>query len=422
MGAGHHERTCLVDVGEIRCGESAKFGERSGFTITHNWDPWRFVTGKGMIQDREMAVELVRREILRCVGARIDSNSLYSIDLSGGLDSSIIAAAGTKNGRSLSAITMYLADTEGDERDFARSVAEYLGIPLHEASPDPEKLDIACAAKLHLPRPYARSFVQDTDRQSLEIAVSESSSAFLNGQGGDAVFCHLQSSGPAADVLRSGGSAAGFVRTAFEVGRAAQCSIWEVTKKSIAKAFKGKSVSGWHADFSYVSDNHRELRLEGRSPWPIPSFRPLPGKVEHVHALYNSCYNMNGYRRSDTLKAICPLLSQPLVETCLRVPTWMWVGGGRNRLVAREAMERDLPSKVAWRISKGGLGELQRQLLRRQRTTAREMLMEGSLNRNGILDRQAIDAELANDLSYRQDQIMRLLRLCDFEAWCSGTS
>jgi len=72
-------------------------------------------------------------------------------------------------------------------------------------------------------------------------------------------------------------------------------------------------------------------------------------------------------------------------------------------------------------IRRCSLGELQRQLLRRQRLTAREMLMDGLLAKNGLLDRDAIDAELKSDLSYQHTQIVRLLRLCDIEAWCSGT-
>lgn len=415
-----HERTCIDGVEELRCGESAALN-RLAESRTYNWSPWQFTALSRAIKDRSEAVDLIRREILRCVGNRIQKGRAYAVDLSGGLDSSIIAAAAMIQGRDISAITMYFANTEGDERDFARSVANLHRIPLSEISPDPEKLDIRRPAKLNLPRPHGRSFVQETDRLSLELAASRSIFAFVNGQGGDAVFCHLQSSAPAVDALRSRGAGPGFIGSAFELARAAQCNVWEVVQKSLAKMIRGKPINHWDGDTSFIARDARKLKLDGSAPWPSANYHPLPGKVEQVHGLYNSCYNMNGYRRSDTLEGVFPLLSQPLVEACLRVPSWMWIGHGRNRLIARQAMEPELPPKVAWRISKGGLGELQRRLLRRQRLIAREMLMDGLLGRNGIIDRDLIDAELKSDLSYQHTQIVRLLRLCDVEAWCSGT-
>src|SRR3546814_17742343 len=77
-----------------------------------------------MIDDADKAVELVRREILRCVAARLTPDVRYAVDLSGGLDSSIIAAAAAKRGRTLRSITMFSEGNDGDERGFARAVAD----------------------------------------------------------------------------------------------------------------------------------------------------------------------------------------------------------------------------------------------------------------------------------------------------------
>ncbi|MGK4422636.1 asparagine synthase-related protein, partial [Klebsiella pneumoniae] len=62
---------------------------------------------------------------------------------------------------------------------------------------------------------------------------------------------------------------------------------------------------------------------------------------------------VEGHDPQDLLPTVSPLLSQPLVETCLGVPSWLWFEGGRNRVVARRAFAGDLPADVIWRRSKG---------------------------------------------------------------------
>ncbi len=413
--------TCMAGVGEIRCGEAIRFERKSQLSTSFCWDPWQFADSKAAIADPAEAVELVRREVHRCVGAAMGPEARCAIDLSGGLDSSIISAAASKSKSELCAVTIFDEGSDADERGFARCVADHLQIPLGEGEPDLANVDIHRATRPQLPRPHSRSFVQETDRVSLDLASARSMGTFLNGQGGDAVFCHLQSSSPAADALRCLSLSPGFISTAFQVARAAQCNIWDIAWKGMKKGIRGKKHSDWFTSRDFLSADTKSLELTGGLPWPSPQNMPLPGKVEHVHALYNSTYNMNGYRRSDVLKGVFPLLSQPLVETCLRIPTWLWIGRGRNRLIARLAFEADLPRKITWRVSKGGLGQFQMQLLRTRRTEIQEMLMDGLMSAAGILDRTALDQALRDDLSFQSQHVGRILRLCDVEAWCAAS-
>lgn len=410
--------TCLTGIGELRSGEAIAFEAPSRMTTRFIWDPWSFTASQAMIDDPVKAVEDVRSEILRCVAARLSSDSCFALDLSGGLDSSIIAAAAAKSGSKLNAITMYSKGNDGDERSYAQAMANHLAIPLEEGAPDPKGPDLLRPARAHLARPHCRSFVQETDRISLDFASRHEMPAFVNGQGGDGVFCHLQSSGPVADVIRHRGQNPGFVHTVFQVARAARCNAWDIAWKGLKKRVKGKRHDDWHADESFLATNARSASAPEGLPWPAPRDGVLPGKVEHVHAIYNSIYNMNGYARSDTLKGLFPLLSQPLVECCLRIPTWMWIGRGRSRLIARLAMERELPSKIAWRLSKGGLGQFQLQMMHLRRPLIRDMLLGGELSAAGILDRGKIEAQLSDDMSFQSNDIGRILRLCDVEAWC----
>jgi asparagine synthase (glutamine-hydrolysing) len=50
---------------------------------------------------------------------------------------------------------------------------------------------------------------------------------------------------------------------------------------------------------------------------------------------------------------VSPLVSQPLIELCLAIPTWFWCADGQNRAIARKAFAGDLPPPTLARRSRG---------------------------------------------------------------------
>lgn len=410
-------QTCIDGIGEIRSGECGRW-RRGAVSVEAIWDPWRFTEAEVSIWESREAIELVRWEIHRCVAARKTPGTHHAIDLSGGLDSSIVAAACAAAGIKATGINLFDSGTEGDERHFARGVADHLKLALREGMPKAGDIDLDRCARGHLPRPYARAFVQALDHSAFEIASELGATTFLNGGGGDSVFCHLQSSAPVVDALRSRGHAPGAARMAFEVARSAQCNVWDVMMKSGKKLWRGSPADRMTANREFVSEA-LEVK-QGAPPLPPPRLRPLPGKVEQMQGIYRSLSSINGFARSDHMKGIFPLLSQPLVEACLRIPSWLWLGEGRNRLIARLAMEGELPPMAIWRISKGGLGQLQRDIMCKKRNQIRAKLLDGQLARQGFIDPDLIGRELENDGSYRIESLYRLMRLHDIETWCSA--
>src|SRR3546814_17681180 len=87
------------------------------------------------------------------------------------------------------------------------------------------------------------------------------------------------------------------------------------------------------------------------------------------------------YPRADAPPQIVPLLSQPVVELCLSIPTWQWVHGGRDRAVARTAFSGVLPDLLVERTTKGISSGFVRRVYEAQGNAAREMLTAGQLER-----------------------------------------
>lgn len=111
-----------------------------------------------------------------------------------------------------------------------------------------------------------------------------------------------------------------------------------------------------------------------------------------------------------------PLLSQPVVETCLRIPTWLWFKHGQNRSVAREAFRGILPDSIIGRRSKGAFDILAANVIRKNASRLRSMLLEGVLVREGIADAAKIEAAFERPLPDGK-AIVDLLVLVDVEAW-----
>ena len=112
-----------------------------------------------------------------------------------------------------------------------------------------------------------------------------------------------------------------------------------------------------------------------------------------------------------------PLLSQPVVEACLAVPSWMWIAGGRNRAVARIAFADVLPPVVLHRRSKGTFSQYNGAFYARNREGMRRFLLEGEWRARGFIDERAL-ADCMDQPSVPRDQsFQRVVDLCRAENW-----
>src|SRR3546814_3536458 len=88
--------------------------------------------------------------------------------LSGGVDSSIVAACLAHAGCAFDCLTLVTANPSGDERSYARLAAESVGAALVERMREVSRIDLTRSAAAHLPRPVGRSFEQESRRLAEE--------------------------------------------------------------------------------------------------------------------------------------------------------------------------------------------------------------------------------------------------------------
>ena len=120
---------------------------------------------------------------------------------------------------------------------------------------------------------------------------------------------------------------------------------------------------------------------------------------------------------SSELPLVSPLITQPVIETCIRIPSWWWYERGFNRAVARNAFTEFLPAAITERRSKGGLDSFIAELFQHHRASIAASLLDGVLVERGLLNRAAVAAALSEQGPVQSIDFMRIMRLVDVEVW-----
>lgn len=410
-------RTALCGLTELVGGGWLDIGP-TGLVVGQSWTPARFLLPEQRIMDEGEAAALVRETVLRCVGAwgRQFDHTLLAV--SGGLDSSLVAAALVHSGARVTCVTLATLDPAGDERDYARALTNGLGIDLVECFEDEASVDLTRSDAAYLPRPVAKSFAQSGDRAQAQIARDIGADVFATGGGGDSVFCYLRTLAPLVDRLHVEGPGAGALRTARDLSVLGETSLGNVLWRGAKRAYWSKRPFHWPPTLEFRSAAAIERApIPVMHPWRAEREGRLLGKVMHVEWILGIKNFLEGYGRELQAPLLAPLMSQPIIELCLRIPTWLWCVGGENRSVARKAFADLLPAPIVQRRSKGTPTSFVIELFDERRSLIREMLFDGLLASQGLLDLAALEPVLAREGGASFEQQAHIMGLVDVEAW-----
>lgn len=408
------ERTCIAGVEELLWGQRLIV---SGAQMRREacWSPWRFANRGRARASIETAASNLRETVISCIAARASDMGHILVMLSGGLDSSILAASLAASGVDFTGLNLTTGDSTGDERGYARLVADALRIPLIEAEHDLAAVDLTRSAAAGLARPIARSFAQATRLSKMRAAQDCDARAVFDGGGGDNLFCSLQSVTPVADRLRAEGPGRGAWRSARDMARLADTSVVTVARKAAYRAWLRSPGWRWPCQAQFLTPEALALAGPAAHRWLAAPRGALPGAAAHV-ALLVGVENLLETADGEIAER-APLMAQPLVEMCLSLPSWQWCSGGHNRVLAREAFSPLLPREVAWRRSKGTPDGFVAKLYETNRTGLAELLADGLLANRGLIDRDAVLAATSRSGPVTDRDHLRLLRIADVEAW-----
>jgi asparagine synthase (glutamine-hydrolysing) len=408
--------TGLTGIRELLPGDCLQI-DNDGFSVDHMWSPWDHVAIDEAL-DFGDHVERLRRAVQNSVAAWSSAAGPMLLGVSGGLDSSIIAACLNRKVPRPICVTLSTNDADGDERGYAWQITDHLGLTLVEARYDLADIAIGRPARPDLPRPTGRLIAQGFNAAVSRVAADNGVAAFITGNGGDNVFAFSQSAGAIADRLLHEGPSPGVWKTARDICKLTGCSLFEASRAALRILGRPRCYR-WRPDRRLLSRNVG-AELDSRPldhPWLDAPAGALPGKAAHIASLLRIQRHLDGTGQLGAVAVINPLMSQPVIEACLAIPSWMWCREGRDRSVAREAFRAAMPQAIVDRTSKGGPDGFGTQIIAHFRDRIRERLLDGTLAREGVVDRAALERRFSDDrLDWGADQV-RLLELLEAEAW-----
>ncbi len=422
------KETGLTAVTQVQAGECLEIDgccKKSEFY----WSPQKIFNHR-RIDDAGVASELIRQTTLSCVQAWASCYSSIIHDLSGGLDSSIVLACLSEASSSpdVLVVNRYSEAPGGDEREFARKMVGRTNFEYVEK----EKLipHMGLSQLLESPRsarPGLNGVNIERDLESIEMARKRGADAFFTGQGGDSFFFQMKAPSIAADYLQTHGLGAELINVARDVGYLTSKPAWLVLWRAIQLGWlsDGKDyMNGFQYIPTFVGEACHQLVHAGEfnHPWVRDASGVPPAKRLHFRSIVNSQQYYAPSLRGSIADVMHPLLSQPLIELCVSIPTYVLTQGGMDRALARNAFREYLPKEICNRRTKGDMMSLYNNTVLENLPALKELLLDGLLVQERILDRPKLEEVLTEESLLRTPDYTRIMMVADIEAWLTSWS
>ena len=418
-------RECgLHGVYEILAGESWEMHEDT-VNQAVAWDPCSICT-ESASEDYVSALATIRSTTLRCVSAWASVHDNILLSLSGGLDSAIVLGCLNELDEcpQITCINIFSATSGDDERRYAGAAALRAGlelVALRRASPQ-GLFDARSLTAPKLPKPTIPWYFNMRQIELINhVAGERHAESVWTGQGGDHIFYQLHTSLGAADYLARRGVNFGLIAAIRDSARLSREPYFSVAQT----AWKlRRSKSPFYLTTLLQRERHfvNADRLSGAQdyvvhPWMKKATDLPKGKELQVHFLSEVLHRHRPVPNVEHAYEHHPLLSQPLVELCLRLPTYLLLRGGRERGLAREAFSDCVPREIIERSDKGSTTTYVVEAIRGNAGFIREILLDGMLVDAGIVDRKSLADIIVHENPLHPKQTMPLLACIAAELW-----
>ena len=429
-------RTIFRGIAKLPPGHVAVWQD-DRLTVRPFWEP-DFVFERNA--SPQQAVEELRDTLTSAVKLRMRSDVPLGAFLSGGVDSSIVAALMQRESSTpIKTFTIGFADSEYDERAFARRVAQHIGAEHHEEEVRPEAVEILPKLIHHFDEPFGDSsaiptwYLAQMTRRHVTVA--------LSGDGGDELFLgypryravRLAAALDRMPVLRRL-LAARFWQAIPTSGKQ-QSRLRQLKRFSEAL---GMSPARRYLDWISIFNEPRRAELyrdEFVSQLPAAdpfdflqtawrqAFRRDAMTVASLADLttYLPCDLMTKVdiaSMAHSLEARCPLLDYRVVELAASWPAALKYRFGRGKRILQQAFGELLPREVFTRRKMGFGVPLDAWLRAELAPLTDELLSADAVSRRGWFRPQAVQRLIAEHRTRRFDHSARIWALIVLESWC----
>lgn len=413
------EQTWLSDITQLPPATLAKVAWTASGALTLESKRYWTPVADTVAIDRHEAEARLRDLVEDSVRIRLRADVPVGITLSGGLDSSILAAQMAQQAGDPSrvhAISSVAPGTQGDESEHIDRVCDALRINTHRVDLGADAHENAALLPLvtwHNDAPLG-SFSNVAFFRLMQLARQQGIIVSLSGQGADEIFCGYRKYffWAMRDQLRRRqiGGALGNL-----AGSALSGTVLSQLNYSEAKRYlpgQGRAPSTLNEAIRTAS-RRRDVSLGNRSL----SERQL-ADIQHYSVPYLTHYE-DRQSMAHGVEVRLPYLDHRIIEFGLSLPTELKVSRGWTKAVMRTAFEDVLPKEIIWRRDKQGFSNPQEEWLRGPLREQLDALFrsDAAIYQYGLLDRTALlglwDRFQAGDRAVANRQI--------FAAWALDT-
>lgn len=418
-------RTGLKEVSELLAGEALTRDPSGKLSLSTLWDPRSIARETPDLSDVE-AEALLAATVRQCVAARASEFQEITVSLSGGLDSSIVLAClavGYEPER-LHAVHYKLGSGDEAEERFAAETARHCGcrlttIPVIPAQAFPGPEDFPATV-----RPSRQRVAPDLPAL-LPPAHRRPGCAWFTGQGGDHLFHVARNPLIFADYVSQKGITSSTGSQLMAAARLSGLSIWEVLKLTLFPATRPPlaMMAGIQSrETRATRRHHQQSDIGERFPaWALQADGVPPAKFDQLSTLPH-LFQLRDKPSLDPPEVVHPLISQPLIELCLQLPSWQLSRGGQSRGLVRSAFAGAIPDSVRTRMTKGYASRYYTERAAAHLETIRGALIGGELSKAGLLSDAETESLLTADRFRSEKSGSMLLVYYGIEGWLRAWS
>jgi asparagine synthase (glutamine-hydrolysing) len=427
-------RSILSNVKKLQAGQTLIWSDGQGLRTRPYYTPQFRPRERrdGGAQASDLARELVRRTE-ESTAARLVADVPVGVFLSGGLDSSFLAACAARVHPRVKTFTIAFEDPSFDESKHARLVAQHLGSEHVEHRLSTRALvDLVPSTLDWLDEPFADSSLVPTTllareaRSLVKVA--------LGGEGGDEILAGYPTFAlgklPLPTLPSGALRLARLMASALPASAANFSSSFKARQFAQGLAFAGsRRHAAWLAplvpdDLARIAGPRLEAATMAEAFAAVDACGAGETPFDTATAYYLRVYLAEGVLTKvdratmrASLEARAPLLDRRVVELCLSVPEALALRGVTTKWLMREALRSMLPPSILARPKKGfgaPVGAWIRGPLRgfAEATLAPERVREG-----GWLDPESISKMLNDHIHGRAELRKPVYAALVFEHW-----
>ena len=416
--------TGLDGVYELQGGERAVLSD-DRLSRSFLWTPHGFCRSR-RYEKPDVAMTALRETVHAVAASWASAYGSIVEELSGGLDSAILLS-GLRRARRAADIVCanhISPGLDGDESAYAAKAAAFWKCALVEQTLDPAAVRLADTVDIPpIPRPCHFPLTRDMDAALSRLAQERGAGAIMSGRAGDQLFYKSATPHSVTDYVRRCWGLWRPIKTAKDRAMVINSTVPAVFRDVARSILRGKRYDPYEPIFRYGDFlNQEALRSVEhdyfRHPWLEDVAGVPPGKVDHIFAVIDSQnFNYEPLGRSWHVDVVNPLISQPLVETCLEIPSYVLACGRRDRGLARRAFANDVPPEILTRRTKGGTGRYFNEVIGNNLDFLRAFLLDGELAREGLIVRDRLEPVLMGYEPIPIDHYFSFMSCVSVEAW-----